>query len=154
MTDVWRREYPLAPPDQPMEQVMSEPSRTAIYVISSDHSPVHLSVGEIRDTIPVGKNHSLDDRLFPALAGADGIVWRLVGGGGSVPGGNVSATDSLDPRFDAEALLDRNTEDVATRLPGLTSEELLAVRDAEAAGANRKGVLTAINRAIDALNQK
>lgn len=123
-----------------------------IFVIASDHSPLHISCERIKDVVPVGQPHALDVRLLPILKTADGVRWRFVGSDGSVSGGSVAPV--TDTGFDAEAIINGTVEEVTARLAGLTPGQLQSVHAAETdREVSRKGVVNAINRAVEALNE-
>lgn len=127
-------------------------STVSIFIISSTHEPVRLQANDVWAICPIGEDFDLDERLMPLLRDTPGIVWRYTG----------EAGPDADPRhegpgadFDALAIIDGNVDEVAARLPALTAEQLLSVRAAEEGrdGDTRKGVITAIEKAIDAINE-
>ena len=87
------------------------------------------------------------------LRDTPGIEWRYTGEAG--PDADARH-EGVGEDFDALAIIDGNVETVTGRLADLTAEQLLSVRAAEEGrdGATRKGVVTAINQAIDAMNEE
>jgi len=117
-----------------------------IFIQESPHSPLPLHTDGASATVPVGKEVEIDDRLVPILADADGVIWRYVG----MP---LQDSTPSDPGFDPDAVIAGNVEDVAARLAALSPEQLLSVREAENdREVSRKGVLAAINKAIEGRN--
>lgn len=117
-----------------------------IFIQESPHSPLPLHTDGIGATIPVGRNVDIDERLIPILETADGVKWRYVGR-------PPQEADVSVPSFDPDAVIAGNVEDVAARLAALTPEQLLSVREAENdREVSRKGVLAAINKAIEGRN--
>lgn len=136
---------------------MAAPETTKIFVISADDaSPIPLSVNGLIGHLRVGEENTLDNRLLPALEGAAGIRWRLVGdvGGGGTAGGRV--IPAADPNFDAEAAVEERDEELLPRIPLLTVPQLLSVAEAEKRRGKRarKGVIAAINKAVAAANEE
>jgi len=85
-----------------------------------------------------------------AVAGADSEVeeTRLLGEGWSLTkedGFGEKSADAPEP-----SILDGNAKDIEAALPDLPLEELEILKAAETAGKTRKGVLAAIDAAIDA----
>ena len=122
----------------------------SIFVISSEHNPVSLFANGVSASVPVGKDMELDERLMPLLRDTPSVRWRYTG---AIPD---DLAEQAEPEFfDALAVVDGTVEQVEERLVDLTAEQLLSVRAAEEArdGATRKGVLAAINRAFDVLNE-
>ncbi len=115
----------------------------SIFVMEAESAPVTLHVNGRDAVIQIGVDSEIDDFFIPALKDADGIKWRYSG-----EPGLVDEADAFDPR----AVTAGSVADVAERLSSLTPEQLLSVREAETDNAKRKGVLSAIDKAIDARN--
>ena len=127
-------------------------STVSIFIISSEHEPLRLQANDTWAILPIGEDVELDEALMPLLRDTPGVKWRYTG----------EAGEDADPRhegvgedFDALTIIDGNVETVTGRLAGLTAEQLLAVRAAEEGrdGTTRAGVVKAINKAIDAMNE-
>lgn len=137
---------------------MAERETTEIFVVSCDFgSTVHVSVNGVCAAVPVGENFPLDNRLLPALTDAEGILWRVVGeaGGRGAAGGRAAPAADAGETFDPAPIIAGSVTDVVARLAALTPDQLLSVREAEAkegAAKARKGVLTALDKAIAATN--
>lgn len=123
----------------------------SVYIMESEHNPIHLWANGITATINVGEDTPIDERLMPLLRDTPGVKWRYTG---------ELHTDlqapAVDAAFDATEIIDGTVDDVESRLSDLTAEQLLSVRAAEEGrdGATRKGVLRAIDAAFEALNEK
>ena len=135
---------------------MEQPETTEIYLIHSDHGPLHIGVNGVTALIPLETDFPLDNRLLPALHDTAGISWRVVGeagGGDDVGGRAVPAANPDEPPFDAEALILANADEVIAALADLTPDQLVSVKDAEADREKaRVTVLRAIDEAIAAAN--
>lgn len=68
----------------------------------------------------------------------------------AVADGWAEAADFLNAEANDRSLLDLTAKEIEAALPALDLEELETLKAAEEAGKTRKGVLTAINAAIDA----
>lgn len=124
----------------------------SIFIIDADHSPVRLHAENVSAVLPIGRDVELDERLMPLLRDSVGIQWRYTGQ--ATPEAN-ERHEGVGEGFDATEIITGTVGEVAARLSALTAEQLLSVRAAEEGrdGDTRKGVLTAINRAIEALNE-
>lgn len=127
-------------------------STVSIFVIASEHNPVSLFANGVSASVPVGRDTEIDERLVALLRDTPGVRWRYTG---AVPD-ELAAQEAEHKLFDAEAVIAGTVEDVQARIPGLTAEQLLSVRAAEEGrdGATRKGVITAIEKAIETINEE
>lgn len=117
-----------------------------IYIITSPQTPtLPLFKNGKSITVPVGKDTTIPDGFLNVLDDADGVTYRIVGEAGP----EVEPV----PPFDAGSIIDGTVAEVSERLAELTPEQLLSVREAEEAGADRKGVMKAIEQQITALNE-
>jgi hypothetical protein len=125
----------------------------SVFIMDSTHSPVHLRIGSRKAVLPVGRDTEIDEIFLPLLGDSLDVKWRFTGEPGTVEAAEQSAPAvALD--FNADAIIDGSTSEVAERLSGLDAEQLLAVRRAEEdREVARKGVITAINKAINAANE-
>lgn len=129
---------------------METPETVEIFIVESDHSPVHASVnGRLGAVIPVGKNTRIDARLLAVIENTPGIKWRIVGQPLETP------EPAVDPGFDADAIIAGTVSEVEVKLASLTPQQLLSVRDAETdREVSRKGVHAAIDKLIAESNQE
>lgn len=127
-------------------------STVSIFIISSEHEPLRLQANDTWAILPIGEDVELDERLMPLLRDTPGVKWRYTGEAAADADGRHEGPGE---GFDALAIIEGNVEAVTARLTGLTSEQLISVRAAEEGrdGATRQGVVKAINKAIDAMNE-
>lgn len=123
--------------------------KVEIYITRSPQTPtLPVNLGGRGTTIPVGRNTLVDDLFLPVLDNCPEIEYRRVGE-------TFANADAQAPSeaFVADAIIDGNVGDVIARLAALTPEQLIAVREAEEdREVSRKGVISAVNKAITALN--
>lgn len=119
-----------------------------IITASNFPAPIPLSNGVLRADLPLREPFDIAASLLPTLENMEDVTWHRIGEAGGEP------LTKLDIRedFDAAAILEGTIDDITPVLSELTGDELTSLREAEKAGANRKGVLTAIDKALAAAN--
>lgn len=123
----------------------------SVFIMQSEHEPLRLSVNGDWVILPIREDCEIKEKFVPLLRDTPGVKWRYTGAVHE----DVEPSSNPD-HFDALAVIDGTVEDVEGRLGDLTSEQLISVRAAEEGrdGATRKGVIAAINKAVEDLNEK